>query len=378
MEIILIDDEILEMENLTNLLGEMDNINLVKNFTNPMKALAVIERLNPDIIFLNVEITGINGFKLTERIQEIIPHTPICFVANNSNHAIMAFELNVFDYIMTPVQPKRLVKTFQRLSNSVKREITPKVIMPMVCTFGTLHFTYDNNPFELINVKWRTANARSIFIYLLHYRNQYVRKDMLIDEFWSEGDLKYGSTQLYTAIYSIRKTLESIGFPITIESSGHNYRLKLNGVKVDVEEWEKGMSLLATPTDDTYREFQKILNLYKGSYFWEEEFTWIKSEQQRLRMIWLSQIKKMTNYLYNKGEYLEAIILYLQVLKVDPLTEDTYFMLMQLYNKVGERFLVKKKYTNLKRMLKEEYGMEPNGAVQNWYNEWRKVELVSI
>src|SRR5699024_4850965 len=247
----------------------------------------------------------------------------------------------------------------------------------LVCCFRTLHF-YDENTSEKIHVKWRTIVAKEIFLYLLHHRGKSIRKDVIIDEFWPEVESKVAFSQLYTTIYTIRKTLEDIECAIIIESSEHNYKLNMNGVSIDTEKWEKNLKKLSPITKKNYSNYIKVFNVYKGAYLELDQFFWAESEQQRLRIIWLRTLKTISDYLIGNREVFEAILLHLQAIDIDPLHEDSYFMLMKLYSEIGDRSLVRKYYIRLKMLLANEFGVEPDETVQNWFTNWEKGQCTQI
>ncbi|MBM7715159.1 response regulator [Siminovitchia sp. FSL H7-0308] len=369
MRVILIDDESLALEFLEKKLDEIGGIEIIGKYNDAYKGLEEITKNHPDAVFLDIEMPEISGMDLAKKIQRLMPSVKIVFVTAHNEYAVDAFEINAADYIVKPIRQKRLLKTIDQLL-----ELTGKktAASPMVCCFNKLHFKMDGKKPEMIDVYWRTTKARELFAYLIHHREQFVRKDVLLEYFWPNAGWKDGFTQLYSTVYQIRKTLKSIDFPIKIISSENSYKLELNDVRVDVEEWENGMKRLSFLTRETLPEYIKTLDLYKGDYFDKDDYLWADNERKRLRVIWLSHIKRLADYFIFNEDYTEAILLYLRVQKIQPLEEDSYFMLMQLYDALKKRDSVKKEYTHLKKMLQEEYGTLPREDIQRWYENWEK------
>lgn len=364
----IVDDELLAIELLADQLSSVSNMEIVGIFTDSFNAYNHIEELKPDIVFLDVKMPKINGIELAKMFQKKIPRIKIVFVTAYSDYAIHAFELDAVDFITKPVKKDRLLETLQRLN---KGEFYIPKRKVMVCCFRSLDF-YDENTSEKIEVKWRTSVAKEIFLYLLHHRGKSIRKDAIIDEFWPEVEPKLAFSQLYTTIYTIRKTLEDIECNIIIENSEHNYKLNMNGVSIDTEKWEENLENLPPISKKTYLNYINVFNVYKGAYLELDHFFWTESEQQRLRIMWLRTLKTISDYLIRNREVFEAILLHLKAIDIDPLHEASYFMLMKLYNEIGDRSLVRKYYVRLKMLLANELGVEPDETVQSWFRNWEK------
>lgn len=113
MKAIIIDDERLARQELKNLLAAHKDIEVVAECNNAESAKEKIKELAPDVIFLDVQMPGKTGFELIEEIS-VVPD--VVFVTAYDDHAIKAFEINAFDYLLKPVQPQRLAETIKKLS----------------------------------------------------------------------------------------------------------------------------------------------------------------------------------------------------------------------------------------------------------------------
>ncbi len=79
------------------------------------EALALIQAINYDVVFLDVEMPGVNGLELARRVRNQRPQTRIVFVSAYENYAIDAFAIEVVDYLLKPVSPERIAETMRRL-----------------------------------------------------------------------------------------------------------------------------------------------------------------------------------------------------------------------------------------------------------------------
>ena len=114
MQAIIIDDERLARQELRNLLAAYPEIQIVGEAANAEQAIKSIEQLNPDVIFLDIQMPGKNGFELLEEISGV---PEVVFVTAFDEYAIRAFEVNALDYLLKPIQPSRLAETVKKILN---------------------------------------------------------------------------------------------------------------------------------------------------------------------------------------------------------------------------------------------------------------------
>nr|WP_267917785.1 BTAD domain-containing putative transcriptional regulator [Lederbergia citrisecunda] len=131
------------------------------------------------------------------------------------------------------------------------------------------------------------------------------------------------------------------------------------------------MNELPIVTSDTLPKYQKLLNFYIGDYLASDDYLWAEGERERLRGLWLQYVKKVTDYLVFRGDYPEAITLYHRVQALHPYFDDSYFMLMKLYDALGDRPSVEQQYTEYTKMLLDEYGLKPTDQIKTWYDQWK-------
>jgi two-component system, LytTR family, response regulator len=113
MKAIIIDDERLARQELRNLLAQHKEIDVVAECSDAQQAKEKINELKPDVVFCDVQMPGKTGLELVEEISGMVE---VVFVTAFDDHAIKAFELNAFDYLLKPVQPQRLADTIKKLA----------------------------------------------------------------------------------------------------------------------------------------------------------------------------------------------------------------------------------------------------------------------
>jgi two-component system LytT family response regulator/two-component system response regulator LytT len=119
---VLVDDEQLARDELGYLLGRLGSVEVVGQAGNGLEALATIDRVQPDIVFLDVQMPGLTGFEVARRMLDAGTLSQIIFVTAYDEHAIEAFEVNAVDYLLKPVDPARLEVALQRARRRISFE----------------------------------------------------------------------------------------------------------------------------------------------------------------------------------------------------------------------------------------------------------------
>ena len=112
---IIIEDERLAREELKSLLKHFLEIEIVGEARNGSDALEMIEKLSPDLLFLDINMPEMNGFEMIKQLEEI---PKVIFVTAYDEFALKAFEVNALDYLLKPVDPERLQEAIKKLANS--------------------------------------------------------------------------------------------------------------------------------------------------------------------------------------------------------------------------------------------------------------------
>src|SRR5947199_5102388 len=119
---IVVDDEQLARDELGFLLGQVGGVEVIAQAGNGLEALSTIDRLQPDLVFLDVQMPGLTGFEVARRMLDTQSSSHIIFVTAYDQHAIEAFEVNAVDYLLKPVDPARLEGALARARRRVTFE----------------------------------------------------------------------------------------------------------------------------------------------------------------------------------------------------------------------------------------------------------------
>jgi two-component system LytT family response regulator len=111
MRVLVVDDEAPARERLKRLLGEIEGVEVVGEATSGLQAIEMIEREKPDLVLLDIQMPGLDGFGVIEALEQ---PPPIVFVTAYDEYAIRAFEVNALDYLLKPSSRERLEKALDR------------------------------------------------------------------------------------------------------------------------------------------------------------------------------------------------------------------------------------------------------------------------
>jgi len=111
---ILVDDEKLAIQGLQLRLEPFDDVEIIETCQNGREAIRAIKTLKPDLVFLDIQMPGFDGFSVVQGVMEIEPPLFV-FVTAFQEHAIRAFEANAVNYLMKPVDEDKLADTIERV-----------------------------------------------------------------------------------------------------------------------------------------------------------------------------------------------------------------------------------------------------------------------
>jgi two-component system LytT family response regulator len=117
MRALVIDDERLARKELINLLNQLETVQVVGEAVNVEDAKEKIDQLQPDVIFLDIQMPEKTGFDLLEELDQV-PH--VIFTTAYDEYALKAFQVNALDYLLKPIEPKRLEDAVLKLQGKME------------------------------------------------------------------------------------------------------------------------------------------------------------------------------------------------------------------------------------------------------------------
>ncbi len=123
---VIVDDEQLARDELAYLLKDVDDVQVVAQGRNGIEAVNLIKEHNPDLVFLDVQMPGLDGFGVLKKLlDKRVPIPQIVFATAFEQYAIRAFEVNAVDYLLKPFDKRRVAQSIQRVKRNLHTEGPP-------------------------------------------------------------------------------------------------------------------------------------------------------------------------------------------------------------------------------------------------------------
>ncbi|MGX4598664.1 LytR/AlgR family response regulator transcription factor [Faecalimicrobium sp. JNUCC 81] len=240
MKAIIVEDEFPAREELKYFINNFSNIDIVSEFDNGVDVLKFMQKNNIDVIFLDINIPMFDGMLLAKTINQFKNKPKIVFITAYKEHAVDAFELDAFDYILKPYSEERIVSTLNKLCQveSLKLESENRQVNLSNITL------WRENKLVVINtddIYYCEARERETLVYTKE--NEYISKKSIL-----EFEKKLSSDKFFKVhrsyIVNITKIKEIIPW------FNSTYKLKLNDIDNEVY-----------VSRSKIKEFRKIMNI---------------------------------------------------------------------------------------------------------------------
>lgn len=301
---VLIDDEYLAIEKFKHQLKQLDEINVVDTFTNPEIALEYIfENNNIHLVIVDIQMPQMTGLQFSKSLALNAPWVKIVFSTAYEEYALEAFELDACDYLLKPSSMDRIkqminkVKAYQTSSpDEVSDEIIGKTHISL---FKHFELQVDHN---IIDITWRTAKVKELFMYFLCHINVPIRKEYLIEVLWPEYSLKSGIPLLNTTMYNLRKNLKPYKLDFNITYATGSYTAKLGSISLDIDELSK-FDTINNKSSYDIETINHISKIYKGHLLEIEGYGWTDIIEQNFLSIYRNMtLKGLEYYLKTKDQ----------------------------------------------------------------------------
>jgi two-component system LytT family response regulator len=161
MRALIVDDEVPARAKLRRMLAAFADIEVVGDVSDGIEALSLAAQLRPDVIFLDVQMPGVDGFDVAASLPDDGP--ALVFVTAFDQYALRAFDIHASDYLLKPVEPERLDRTVQRLRGLVRGAVRPSTGVPsqlMIADRGQTHVV------RCAEIEWMEAAGNYVNLHL--------------------------------------------------------------------------------------------------------------------------------------------------------------------------------------------------------------------
>lgn len=300
--VFLVDNDQACIEALKRLLDEYSIFGNIYYFRDPKLAYEQCKILKPNIVFLEIDLLGMNGLELAKKLLAYNYKIKVVFVTSNVYYAIDAYELFAIDYILKPVGKERLNKTIQRISNFKTDYYADDELT--ITTFGKLQ-VFNNTQY----ISWQGSKVEELFAFLLSNYSRCIHKDVIIDTLWEDYPYNRALGNMHTAVYRARKSLGELGDFCSITYNSNNYRVQVNhNVNFDLLFFYEATRKQEV-TSDNWAQIIKGLEVYTNPFLEENGYLWAYAKQTLLERDYLATIGRLSDYFQNRKMHTEAYLL---------------------------------------------------------------------
>jgi len=339
IRVMLIDDEEDALDLLEILLGQIGDVEVAGRYLNPLQAIEALGQMRVDAVFLDNQMPGMKGTEAARKIRSLAPRIPIVFTTAYAEYAVEAFEIQSTDYLLKPFTPDRLrnavVRIRQSLSESILQARQSANIPPTVRCLGGFHIGLPDGASKVLT--WKTKKEKELCAFLIHHAGKSVSTASIIEAIWPGYDLNKAKTYLYTCLSYLRKSLAEYRIPIQIRKADQGFVAELDGVAVDVAEFEQLLGVALAEEEMDVRLYDKMNRMYEGEYMEACDFGWATARQMELKASYVRALRKGSAYFRSQGNLALAVDSLQNLLSVVPDSETDGRELIDLHLKTGNR-----------------------------------------
>lgn len=265
MNVIIVDDERLALMALEAVVTKLEPNATLHSFTEPSKALAYAEGTQVDVAFLDIEMGGMTGLSLAEKLRELHKKTNVIFTTGYSQYALPAFELSASGYLIKPVAEDAVARELANLRYPVAK-VKKNV---RIQTFGHFEVFVDDRP-----LCFARAKSKEILAYLVDRKGAGIMRKEMAAILW--GDREYTrtvQTHLQILISELTRTLQEAGAGKVLIHYRGNYAVDASRVSCDYYDFNAGIP----------EAIEAYAGEYMANYSWAE-FTQSVLNDRRKRL----------------------------------------------------------------------------------------------
>ncbi|CAK4822024.1 unnamed protein product [Aphanomyces euteiches] len=360
MRVLLIDDEEDALDLLEILLKQIGGVEVVRRYNNPVQAIENIVRFPVDAVFMDNQMPGMKGTEAARAIREKLPQIPIVFTTAYAEYAVEAFEIQSTDYLLKPFTKERLQNAVERIQQSLsvsslearRNTGTPFSIR---CLEG-FHIQLPDNGERML--AWKTKKEKELCAYLIHHEGKSVNTASIIEALWPGYNLEKAKIYLYTCMSYLRKSLAENDIPIQIHKADQGFYAALDGVTVDVTEFEHLLQIVLTEELVNERLYDQINLIYKGEYMAACDFGWAVARQMEIKAMYIRVLRKWCAHFRSQDQMALAVDSMKRVLTLAPDSEADGRELIQLHLEAGNRNEALRVCLQLEQAVRVQLGAE--------------------
>ena len=224
MKAIVVDDEIYMLETLQEAVNASSDIEMVEAFTSCSAALTYATENPIDVAFLDINMRGIGGLGLAEKLLELQPFCKIVFCTGYEEYAVSAFQLHVSGYLMKPITSEDVQKEIDHIKGVKATE----KLLTIKC-FGNFEVYCRREP-----LSFRRFKTKEVFAYLVDRKGAGVTTKEICAKLWEDHtDDKKNLNYLYQLMNDLTNALKEVGAEGVIVKTNSTYAVDVDRLDCD-------------------------------------------------------------------------------------------------------------------------------------------------
>lgn len=248
MIVIAVDDEPLMLGALTKAIKASPDITRIAEFTSCEDAIAYVKRTPPDIAFLDINMRGMGGLSLAEKIIGVSPNCRIVFCTGHEEYAVAAFKLHASGYLMKPVSAKDVQTEIDNIKG-IRQNQKPLTVK----CFGTFEVFAKGE-----QLAFKRSKTKELFAFLVDRNGAGVTVSEIGVTLWENDKEQKKRNYIHQLFHDLRQSLEAVGASDVFKRNHYFY--SINPEKIDCDYY----SYLETGKPQFRGE-------YMSQYSWAEE-----------------------------------------------------------------------------------------------------------
>ncbi|MEA4933592.1 MAG: response regulator [Lawsonibacter sp.] len=363
LKAVLMDDERPALDELSYLLREK-SVEVIGTFQKPEGALDFIVKAKPDIVFLDIEMRGANGIDFGVALQDRTENTAVIFVTAHPEYALEAFRAYPLDYMVKPVEEERLEQTLSHLRNaSVLRANAGKGILSVRC-FGKFNILFGDQ-----KVRLPTKKTRELLAYLLCNEENPIYRDDLTRIVFGSRDAEKDANNLRVSLFRIRNALREAGVKKDTFAIQDDFSIKIADGVCDFVDFMRFNKENRIVTTENIAAAEEVVGTVNGELFDDLDTPWIAERREWVMVQTEELLINLSIFYLSNGHSEQAEAALLRLLSLNPVSEQCYHLLLDLYMRTRGPLKFRFCYERYREMAKKEFDVRPSKIYTDYYDK---------
>lgn len=341
---------------MRRMLMKIENVEIIGGFQSVKDALLFTQDTVVDIAFVDIMIADESGLELARQLRAGQKNMEIVFVTSHREYAVDAFDTYPLDYMVKPVSQKRLLQTIERAREKNRKSPEKTNANRLVVkALGGLEVS----SVQAGKVKFISKKSQELFAFLLLQRGRAVSKDRVVDEVFLGMPLENAVVYLNTAVYQLRKALQSHGLKSIVRTFDEQYRLEMTHTDVDFISFEAYVSRVKEWNEFTVKEALEWEKRFAGDLYENKFYTWSVPEQEGLAIRYHDFAIRLVHWLLENNQVTQSILIARKIVSRNELDEEANVFLMKAYRAAKDYQSLRSHYEHFIKVYQQEMGNLP-------------------